>query len=171
MRPSTLACVASFKRYQYRRESGSASLLLNLLGVAIHRLLSISPHSPSPLSQHPSNIPAQISLRVSFAVINWSVLSCKRLLRVMGGGREEAAYFLRVKAACIPGWVHYTSWHMSAWIRGERRMSEWAESRSWFGTEPPSPGLMGLFGMPPLLDAEWWSRGVRPFCVHPLGGG
>lgn len=29
-------------------------------------------------------------------------------------------------------------------------------------------GLMGLFGMPPLLDAEWWSEECVPLCPSPV---
>lgn len=41
-----------------------------------------------------------------------------------------------------------------------------------FRTVPLSPAfacwLMGLFGMPPLLDSEWWSAGYVPLCLSPL---
>ena len=107
--------------------------------------------------------PVWISLRVSFVVINWSALSCKKLLRVMGLP-ISSEWKLSV---ALSDFITYAD----TWVHGCRERGCWNEQRAavWFRTSLLAFGccLMGLFGMPLPLDAEWWSGKCVPFVPVP----
>lgn len=106
-------------------------------------------------------------LWVSFVVINWSVLSCKKLLKVMGlpiSSEWKLSVALSEFIIYADTWVHGCwekrgcSNELSAAVDSGHCCCPWAFA-CW---------LMGLFGMPPLLDAEWWSGECVLLCLSPL---